>query len=85
MRLRTLKQMIKREAQADLDVILDPAQSGAIVEKHINGISFGLWTLVAVLVAIGIGAIAFHSHLKWDGWWNRHVRSGVIQTSTAKT
>jgi hypothetical protein len=66
MNIGSFKRKIEREAEADVDAILDNAQSGAIVEKHINGISFGLWTLVAILVVIATLAIIFRAQLGWN-------------------
>gem|GEM_PF-6212360 len=56
---------------------MDGAQSGVIVEKHINGISFRLWTLIAVLIAMETLTTIFQTKQSWDQWAHRH---GVLQS-----
>lgn len=59
------KKRMRREAKADVQAVLDNYQSGRIVEEHIDGISFGLWTLIAIIILAATFAIALQTRIKW--------------------
>lgn len=64
MNLRKIEKDIEDEVKADYAAVINNDNSGRLVERHINGISFGLWTLIALFILAASFAIWHHTKEK---------------------
>lgn len=81
MKLHKMEQDLENEIKADYAAVIDNDNSGRLVERHINGISLGLWTLVALFILAASFAIWHHTKERWE----HNPKAPQIHSSTPAT